>query len=468
VKSLKRHLDRPRELLRRLVAADPAALGRWGRLLAHQVRLWRVVWRHFREGEVVTVAGHLTFKTLLSLIPLLVLALLVINFFAPGPQLSGKVEGVLFDMLNITDIDVMVDGEIVDLQDKIDDMVEAARRRIDAAAAVGIVFLFVIAISVLHTIEAAVNRIWEIGHPRSWWRKFLMFWMFLTLGPPAVAAAVYGSARLAAEAAVLPGWTVAVGSRLAELAAVWLVFGALYKLLPRVRVRWTAALAGALVAGTLWHAVAKEAFVFYIHHTAGYGRLYGNLAVIPIFFLWLYVSWIFILFGCTLAYVVQNLQELSRSEFIETEREGSRFLSADYVALVAAAACARRFRRGEGPAPLDLLVDATGVGPDRLGELLGRLVSAGVLARTPLPGEASAADEPEMAYLPARDPAGITVADVLRAVESAAPMPLDPRFAALGRAVRAAYDNVRTGWVGQGRGATVADLASASESPEPV
>jgi len=466
VKKLTRHLDWPSEWIRRLVEADSAALGRGGRLLVYQVRLWRAVWRHFYHGEVITVAGHLTFKTLLSLIPLLVLGLLVINFFAPGPQLSNKVENVLFDMLNINEIDIMVDGEMVDLQDRIDDMVATARQRIDAAAAVGIVFLFFIAISVLHTIEAAVNRIWEIGHPRSWWRKFLMFWMFLTLGPPAIAAAVYGSARLAAEAAVLPGWTVAVGSRLAELAAVWLVFFALYKLLPRVPVRWTAALVGALVAGTLWHAVAKEAFIFYIHHTAGYGRLYGSLAVIPIFFLWLYVSWIVVLFGCTLAYVIQNLKELSRSESIETEREGNRFLSADYVALVAAAVCARRFRRGEGPAPLELLVDATGVGPERLEELLGRLEAAGVLARTPVPGQAADA-EPEMAYLPGRDPAGIAVADVLRAVESAVPMPLDPRFMALGRAVRAAYDQVRAEWVGQGRGATVADLASAAESPEP-
>jgi membrane protein len=64
----------------------------------------------------------------------------------------------------------------------------------------------------------------------------------------------------------------------------------------------------------MWHVIAKNAFVYYIRYAVGMKYVYGSLAAIPIFIIWIYITWIFVLFGCELAYVVQNFRSLSIGE----------------------------------------------------------------------------------------------------------------------------------------------------------
>jgi len=449
----KKHIHRLRQGFARLIESPSDELGRWGRLAVYQFHLWRFCGRQLVHDRLVTVAGDLTFKTLLGLIPLLVLFALIINFFSSA-SVGKEAQEFLFRYLRISDLNLQVNGEEVGIADQIDRLVTAARSRLNEAAAVGLFFLFFLSKNVLSTIESAVNRIWHIERKRPFWKRLLMFWLILTLGPPVAALAAWGSAELARRTSVLDPWFIVTGRWVLGLVAVWFVFFILYKLMPNVPVRAAPALAGAMVAGTIWHVVAKQAFAVYVGHAVGYGRVYGSLGVVPLFFMWIYVTWICVLFGCELAYVVQNFKDLARAEALERRREHDRFLAADFVALLVMAACARRFRDGSGPAPVDRLVDATGVDRANLDVLLGRLEGAGLLARTSLP---AADGEEDAAYLPAREPDAIPLADVLRASQSDLPLPAAEHHR-LHRRVQTVYETVRRCRDAETARTTVADL----------
>jgi membrane protein len=453
VVNLKDHWHRLNSRVSAFIDPPAEGAGRHRRTAGHLARFALLVWRQIVADRLIVVAGHLTFKTLLGLIPVLVLFLLVINFFWHGVDTSNQVRDAMMKALNISEIQIQVDGEDVDLAKKLDSIVEAARANINAAAAVGILILFYLAMSVLATIEGAMNRIWGVRHHRPLWKRGILFWLFLTLGPPAVAALYYASIYINLYVTGLPPWLQALWSGLLALLANVFVLFVMYKLLPSVPVRAWSALVGALVAGTLWHFLAKNAFETYVRHSTGYGQMYGNLAVVPLFFLWLYVTWLFVLFGFEVAYIVQNYRDLVRA--LAHERAREPFPPVEFVALVAMTTLARRFREGRGSTPLAQLVEATGLAQVQLTELLDRLESAHLLARTANGGLGDA-----VAFLPAREPGSITAADVLSAVRSRLPVPIDAAHLPLYREVRAAWDRLEADRGTSAGRMTLADLAA--------
>lgn len=454
----KAQVNRLRDHFVRLLESPTDELSRLARFAVYQIRLWRFCGRQLVADRLMTVAGDLTFKSLLGIIPALVIFLMVINFFSRGSEVGQQVQDALFRALNITDIRMHVGTEEVRLAQKVGELLDAVHERMQHAAAAGLVILVLLAMEVLATAESAMNHIWRVGKRRSWWKRIVLYWVVLTLGPPVAAAGVYGAQYFYDTVTVLPPWVALGGRWLAGLGATWLAFFIFYKLMPNVAVRPAAAGVGAVVAGTLWHVLAKGAFGVYVRYAVGYGQIYGTLGVVPIFILWIYVTWVFVLFGCELASVVQNFSDLARAEALERERRRGDFLPADFVALAALAAVARRFADGLGPAPLTLLVEATGVDRDRLEELLARLEAAGLAVRVGGGGDEPAA---EAAFLPAREARETAVAEVVRAVRGRLPMPIDARHAALHERVRAAYDRLQTDGTSAAGGMTLAELISA-------
>jgi membrane protein len=464
-------MRKPRDIWRqccnwwtRIEETAPNQLSPAFRRAVRAAALIRVGVRQVTRDRLPVIAGHLTFKTLLGLVPVLVLVLMIISFFWHGGNVGREVRDSILSALNISDIRLNVDGEDIDLASKIDEIVAGAMKNMSAAAAVGIIILFYLSMSVLATIEEEMNRIWRVRTSRPLWRRAILFWLVLTLGPPAIAAAYYVAAQIHHPASHLPeSLKVLWGGAVAVVGNCFVLF-VMYKLLPNARVRTFAAIAGAVVAGVLWQLIAKTAFDYYIHEAVGYTRMYGNLAVVPIFCLWLYVTWLFILMGCEVAYVVQNYADLARAVAADRRSGESKFLSAEFVGLVAMAAVARRFRKGDGPAPLAFLAAAAGVERVHLEELLGRLEAAGLLVRlTP----AAPAEDAEPAWLPARDPQTITLADVIQAARRRLPLPADAVHDDLHRRVREAYERLESDRALSAGRTTVADLA-ASDSPPAI
>ena len=304
---------------RSLVTRPSHELGRKTRWVVHQFWLWKYCIRQLNKDRFLTVAGDLTFKTLLSLIPMLVLFLLVISFVTRGPDTGHRAMNEILRAMNIHEMQIVVDDEEVDLAGQMDRMVGAVMQRINTAAVVGMFFLIMLALEILMTVEENMNRIWKSEAKRPLWKKIGMFIMIMLIAPVVIASAIQASVYiigviegidLQATTFILP-WLLTMGRWGIELVGACVVLFLLYRYLPSTQVSVRAALTGALVAGVLWHVIAKNAFALYIRYAVGVRYIYGSLAVIPIFIIWIYITWIFVLFGCELAYVIQNFRTLA-------------------------------------------------------------------------------------------------------------------------------------------------------------
>lgn len=164
---------------------------------------------------------------------------------------------------------------------------------------IGIAIVVITAVLLIATVESEINAIWGTRKPRSVLRKLFVYGFGVTLGPIAIGAAVYSTnwlleATLAAELMTQPEAS-AVATPIA-VALATLLFTLLYAVLPARRVPITAAVVGGLVAALAFEA-AKRGFVLYVTNVPLYQRVYGAVAVLPLFLVWIFVSWIIVLFG---------------------------------------------------------------------------------------------------------------------------------------------------------------------------
>ncbi len=165
----------------------------------------------------------------------------------------------------------------------------------------GVAFVLVVvtALFVVATVEREISAIWGMREPRSRVRRILTIALGITLGPLAIGAAVYWTHWLLEASLEAAPFTEPAVTWLAAPIAVGLAtlfFALLYAVLPARRVPWRSALAGGLVAALAFEA-AKRGFVFYVATVPTYQRVYGAVAVLPLFLVWIFVSWIIVLFG---------------------------------------------------------------------------------------------------------------------------------------------------------------------------
>ena len=167
---------------------------------------------------------------------------------------------------------------------------------------IGIAIVIVTAVLLIATVESEINAIWGTRQPRSLVRRFFVYGLGVTLGPIAIGAAVYSTnwlleATLAAEL-VTPPEASALATPIA-IALATVLFTTLYAVLPARRVPLRAAIAGGVIAALAFEA-AKRGFVLYVTHVPTYQRVYGAVAVLPLFLVWIFVSWIVVLFGASI------------------------------------------------------------------------------------------------------------------------------------------------------------------------
>ncbi len=168
----------------------------------------------------------------------------------------------------------------------------------------GTLFLVVTALILISTIERSLNRIWRVDRPRRPSSRLIVYWAVLTLGPLMLGASLGLTSYLAALPLLAPEFVRGPLQSLTFAATPFLVamlaFTLIFMIVPNRRVRWNHALAGAAFSALAFE-LSKRGFVFYISNFPTYEKLYGALATIPIFLVWIYVSWVVILLGASLA-----------------------------------------------------------------------------------------------------------------------------------------------------------------------
>lgn len=262
--------------------------------------LWRFtrnVAKRFVDDRCVRVASSLSFTTLLALVPLTAVTLAVLSLFPVFSTWMGVIQEFIYSNF------VPAAGETVHKH-----LMQFAGKT-GRLTAVGLVFLAVTAILLMATIEQAFNDIWRVANTRKLVHRFLSYWALLTLGPLLIALSLTLTTQLIAlsffDRAIVSavervmGWILPL---IFEVGAAML----LYIVVPNTPVRWRQALVGAVFAVILLE-VAKLLFATAMKYLfASYQIVYGAIAILPVFLIWIYISWLIVLLG---AVVVAALRD---------------------------------------------------------------------------------------------------------------------------------------------------------------
>ncbi|OGT01715.1 MAG: ribonuclease BN [Gallionellales bacterium RBG_16_57_15] len=252
----------------------------------------RFIVMRFHQDRCIQIAASLTFTTLLSLVPLLTIALTVFSAFPVFEDFSSQIKTYLINNL------------MPDMAGKI--ITQYMRQFTESAmrlTAVGVVLLAVTAMLMMLTIDHAFNTIWRVSRPRPLFKRLVIYWAVLTLAPLLIGASLSLTSWLVGlsmgYAKQIP--IFGVGSlKILPVLFTTLAFAMMYRLVPNRHVPRPHALIGAIVAALIFEAM-NRVFGYYISHFPTYKLVYGAFASVPIFLMWIYLSWLTILVGAVIA-----------------------------------------------------------------------------------------------------------------------------------------------------------------------
>lgn len=252
----------------------------------------RHLWKHFREDRCFEAAGALSYTTLLALVPLMAVVIGVISAF---PVFDSGVEQLQ---------DFIFKNFVPAAGDEVQAYIDQFVQRSAGLTGAGTLFLVITAILLMSTIEKSLNRIWRVGRARRITSRLIVYWAVLTLGPLLMGASVGLTSYLQVLPMLAPefvrGWVHSATLALTPTLIALLAFTLIFSVVPNRRVRFHHALAGAAFSAFAFEA-AKRGFVFYLSNFPTYENLYGALATIPIFLVWIYVTWTVILLGASVS-----------------------------------------------------------------------------------------------------------------------------------------------------------------------
>jgi len=252
----------------------------------------RFIATRFNQDRCMQIAASLTFTTLLSLVPLFTIALTMFSAFPVFDEFSGQIKNYLLSNLMPNMAEKIISNYMRQFT-------ENAMR----LTAVGVVFLAVTAMSMMLTIDHAFNTIWRATRPRPLLKRLVVYWAVLTLAPLLIGASLSLTSWLVGlsmgYAKQIPIFGVGVLKILPVLFTT-LAFAILFRLVPNGYVPRSHALIGAIVAALVFESM-NRVFGYYISHFPTYKLVYGAFASVPVFLMWIYLSWLTILFGAVIA-----------------------------------------------------------------------------------------------------------------------------------------------------------------------
>lgn len=370
------------------------------------------------RDNVLDVAAALTYTSLLALVPLVAISVAVLTAFPVFNEVRAELQNFIFANF------LPEAGSVV--QENLTRFVSATGK----LTAVGVVGLAVTAVLMLMTIESAFNTIFRVTRSRRLMARMLVYWTVLTLGPLFIGVSFSISSYLAAAGKSFLGdqatdlWTRVswVMPYLLTVAA----FTLLYATVPNRRVQPKDAFIGAVLGAALFAAL-RFGFLLFVANVRTYQTIYGALAALPLFLIWMYLSWVVVLFG---AVITASLPEWRMRR--DVRLAGGKAEAQLALALDILAALARTQRSGQGLSRTRLL-GITAAAEDTLVNVLETLRKAHIVVRTA-----------EGQWMLARSLADLTLNDLLRVLGLGLPGdPPAPRDEKWADPVRAALEQAR-------------------------
>ncbi|RZI43358.1 YihY family inner membrane protein [Herbaspirillum sp. HC18] len=329
--------------------------------------LWRFALRRLEEERLPQVAGSLTLTTVLALVPMVTVAFAIFTTFPMFNTFRASLEAYFIQS-------VMPKGIANTILGNLNQFASKATR----LSAVGAIGLIVTTLIMMLTIDHAFNQIWRVKSARPITQRLVVYWAITTVGPLMIGVSITVTSYLLTATGGVFGSIPVLGVMLYTLISVGLTTGAftlLYIVVPNRLVDWRDAAAGGLLAAVAFE-IAKRFFVVFITQFPTYTVIYGALAALPIFLLWVYVSWLLTLMGAVLA---AALPVVKYERWWHEAAPGSAFIDAMAILEVLHDA------RAEGA---NAAVDArtirnrTRLGFDESESLLQKMLDAGWVGRT--------------------------------------------------------------------------------------
>ena len=398
-----------------------------------------------RSSTLAQMAAALSYRTLFSLIPMIVVGLVLLRAFTTNQDVENLLSSA-FKYAGLSDISVaekpepvlpkwsMIGGLPVAIPQapqpaaaappdaqpaRLDAFIRDLVQRVSAVPFasigwIGLAMLIYAAIGMLVELERSFNQIYRVPVGRSWTRRITQYWTVLTLGTGFLAATFFVGEQFKTWAGTFTeshglgagGVTIGLIGFGITVFISTLLFLLAYCTIPNTRVALRAALAGAVVAAACWES-GKWGFTQYVRMSAGssYGRLYGSLALVPLFLFWVYITWLVTLFGLRVAYYIQH----TRRATVAQPREAAEPAIVDPSAiLTVTVALAERFEKGQAASASDLS-EQLGVQCPIVEQMLERLAKGGVVHRL----EQETNDQDPDRYALAKPPERIFAEDVL-------------------------------------------------------
>lgn len=255
----------------------------------------KIIMKRFILERFTITAAALTMTSFLSLVPLMTVLLNIFSGFQFFHEMINKFQDFIFSNF------VPATGQAI--QNYIHNFVQKTQ----SLSLTSTVFLFVTLVLMMLTIERAINDVWHIRRSHSGISAWLRYWAMLTLIPMLIAISLALTSYIISmpiikHTADTMGLNQIFLRTLPFLSSL-LALTSLYIIVPNCRVPWHAGFAGGLFASILFE-LAKRSFVLYITHMSAYHLVYGTLATIPIFIIWVYLSWVIVLLGALVSNIV--------------------------------------------------------------------------------------------------------------------------------------------------------------------
>jgi membrane protein len=363
------------------------------------VRLVIVLARDLTHGQLTLRAMGLVYTTLLAIVPLLAISFSVLKAFGVHNQVEPMLLGFLEPL-----------GEKgVEITARILDFIE--NMNVGVLGSVGLALLLYTAVSLVHKVEEAFNYIWHVHRGRSIGERFSRYISALMVGPILIFAALGVTAGAMSLAIVREameieavGWLALQAGRLVPYVLLAAAFTFLYMFIPNIRVRIGPALIGGLIGGIAWQS-AGWAFAQFAAASTRYAAIYSGFAILILFMLWLYLSWLILLFGSSVSFYVQWPEYVVKNggEVRLSNRMSERLV------LVIMSLIGRCHLEGRTPWTLDALSRQLRIPIRPVDNVLIALRECNILTTT--------GDEPP-GWLPVRDLAQVSVKEVIDTVRT--------------------------------------------------
>lgn len=346
-------------------------LPKWQRTLIKLLRIFQAVIRDLSDGLPTLRAMSLVYTTLLSIIPVLAVTFSILKGFG----LHHQIEPLLSHVLSpLGEQGVNIAKQVINFVDNID---------VKLLGVMGIVLLIYTVISLINKIERAFNHTWHITEYRGLVQRITEYLSVIMIGPILILTALTITAAITSSTIIgklshveIFSFIFTTTGNLLPYLLVIAAFTVLYQLLPNTRVNFRSAFTGAFIAGILWETTGWL-FASFVVNSSNYTVVYSSFAILILFMIWIYLSWLILLIGAAIAYYHQHPEKIPADQRLSLLSNRMK----EKIALLAMYYIGKHFHENKAPWTLMALADALNISTEPLSEVMHALESERLITR---------------------------------------------------------------------------------------